>query len=76
MYDGIGTEAHPILIWNCGKGFGPITYSFDDFMRLQDHQVVNIVLGIMTNTNNNKYPTSTFFIDDNYKRKVIKDRLN
>src|SRR6202167_3654531 len=76
IYDGIGTEAYPILIWDCGKGFGPITYSFDDFMRLQDHQVVNIILGVMTNTDDNKYPTSTFFIDDNYKRNVVKDRLN
>jgi hypothetical protein len=30
----------------------------------------------MTNTDDNKYPTLTFFIDDNYKRNVIKDRLN
>jgi hypothetical protein len=76
LYDGVGKEAHPIIIWDCGKGFGPLTYSFDDFMRLQDHQVVNIVLGIMTNSDDHKYPTSTFFIDDTYQRTVVKDRLN
>ena len=69
LYDGVGKEAHPILIWDCGKGFGPITYSFDDFMRLQDHQVVNIVLGIMTNSDDHKYPTSTIL----HRRQLQKD---
>jgi hypothetical protein len=45
-------------------------------MRLQDHQVVNAVLQIMTNSDNNKYLTSTFFMDDSYKRTVVKDQLN
>jgi hypothetical protein len=76
LYDGIGKEAHPILIWDCGKGFRHITYSFDNFMRLQDHHVVNAILQVMTNSSDNKYPTSTLFMDDNYKRTIVKDQLD
>jgi antitoxin (DNA-binding transcriptional repressor) of toxin-antitoxin stability system len=79
LFNGIGIEDIPILIWNCGRGSRPVTYTFNDFLRLEDHQVRHIILGIMIANDDeevNKWPSSTLFIDDNHKRQVVKDRLN
>ena len=39
LFDGVGIEDIPILIWNCGRVSRPVTYTFHDFLKLEDHQV-------------------------------------
>lgn len=75
LLDAVCHKDVPVLIWSHGRVSRPTTYSFDDFMNLQDCNVVGAVLGMMQQHEKNKYPSTTFFVDENYKRGVIKDRL-
>jgi hypothetical protein len=70
LFDGVGIEDIPILIWNCGRTSRPVTYTFHDFLKLEDHQVRHVILGTMIANDEedvHKWPSSTLFMDDNYK---------